>query len=587
MKLSKHTTGRKQDTAKSLQPTDADYKRLRRLLNRPWSPFKTLSCKELSKLAQSFELLEYKPGDIIMQKGVMGHHLYLLEDGSVELFNVKYGQQPVTVATIECDKNRINQVLGKFNDRIFGLTSLRLAVEQPVGARASPGKGPCRVWRMSADAYDISLQNRDTLKELFSKYASVNVEKKPHGSISDSRLSKKMTKDDFFNAMIESDPNFTIGSTESEDTKRSLKALFSIADGDMNDPTGLLSFSEFAALFDLLDHNYSHYDIAFRSFDINRTGYVSRDEFERGIQRRVIRTREMAKEDKELNGDEIYENQNLEEGYDKLMNQNGNNTSSADSTKTSTQSNKDQLVEQAFEFVPNADIVRRYMGASDGKSSDRNLNFGEFSEFFSDLQRELAEQAFEHASDENNCVTFEQAIPLIRMVAPAYNKDYMLKNLTQLLAMYSDSKISYPTFRAFSSLLNKLHYIEGAIYRQCQKKGRKISRSEFANATMIEGTTWTVSDELTPLQFQIMWDVISRSSGDEIGPDDLVTKFKWKGTMKDIQPDQLQLISTPEEASFVSNVLIFFKEFLEHFAIGAIAGGVGAAAVYPIDLGKL
>ena len=135
--------------------------------------------------------------------------------------------------------------------------------------------------------------------------------------------------------------------------------------------------------------------------------------------------------------------------------------------------------------------------------------------------------------------------------------------------------------------MNKLHYIEGAIYRQCQKKGRKISRSEFANATMIEGTTWTVSDELTPLQFQIMWDVISRSSGDEIGPDDLVTKFKWKGTMKDIQPDQLQLISTPEESSFVSNVLIFFKEFLEHFALGAIAGGVGAAVVYPIDLGKL
>ena len=62
-----------------------------------------------------------------------------------------------------------------------------------------------------------------------------------------------------------------------------------------------------------------------------------------------------------------------------------------------------------------------------------------------------------------------------------YNKDYMIKNLTQLLAMYGDSKISYPAFRAFSTVLNKFHYIESAIFRQCKRKGRKISRSEFAN----------------------------------------------------------------------------------------------------------
>jgi hypothetical protein len=109
-------------------------------------------------------------------------------------------------------------------------------------------------------------------------------------------------------------------------------------------------------------------------------------------------------------------------------------------------------------------------------------------------------------------------------------------------------------------------------------------------ANMIEGTNWTVSDELTPLQFQIMWDVMSRSKGGEIGPEDLVTKFKWKGTMADIRPDQLEEIATPESTAanndVLSGVLHFCKEFLEHFAMGSIAGGIGAAAVYPIDLGK-
>jgi hypothetical protein len=172
----------------------------------------------------------------------------------------------------------VNQVLGKFNSRIFGLTSLRLAVEQPVGARAAVGKGSCRVWRMSADAYDISLQNRDSLKQLFAKYASVVMPKTPHGSVSDERLSKKMTQKDFFDAMIESDPNLNSTASKTKDAERSLKVLFSIADADMNDPTGLLSFSEFAALFDLLDNSYSHYDIAFRSFDLNRSGFISRQD---------------------------------------------------------------------------------------------------------------------------------------------------------------------------------------------------------------------------------------------------------------------------------------------------------------------
>ena len=36
----------------------------------------------------------------------------------------------------------------------------------------------------------------------------------------------------------------------------------------------------------------------------------------------------------------------------------------------------------------------------------------------------------------------------------------MQKNLTQLLAMYGDSRIPYPSFRAFTTLLEKHHYIK-------------------------------------------------------------------------------------------------------------------------------
>ena len=143
-----------------LAVTEADQYRLQRLLSAVGSPFRKMSDKSMQALTRSFELVEFQPGDIIMQKGVMGRHLYVVDDGNVELFNVKYGQKPVLVTTIHAQPSRADLVTGKFNSRMFGQTSLRRAVPQPLGARVPIEAGPCRVWRMSADAYDITLQVR-------------------------------------------------------------------------------------------------------------------------------------------------------------------------------------------------------------------------------------------------------------------------------------------------------------------------------------------------------------------------------------------------------------------------------------------
>ena len=77
----------------------------------------------------------------------------------------------------------------------------------------------------------------------------------------------------------------------------------------------------------------------------------------------------------------------------------------------------------------------------------------------------------------------------------------------------------------------------------------------------------------------------------EIGPDDLVTKFQFKGTMNDMTSEDIERLTTApseefQQTGFFNNFKIFFIEFIEHFALGAVAGGIGAAAVYPIDLGK-
>ena len=99
--------------------------------------------------------------------------------------------------------------------------------------------------------------------------------------LSDPRLMKIMTQSDFLKAMRET-------GSETQDLQ-SLGMLFSVADGGMNNPNGGLTFTEFAALFDLLDHPYAPYDIAFRAFDQDRSGYVTASEINSQMNARQTR----------------------------------------------------------------------------------------------------------------------------------------------------------------------------------------------------------------------------------------------------------------------------------------------------------
>ena len=61
--------------------------------------------------------------------------------------------------------------------------------------------------------------------------------------------------------------------------------------------------------------------------------------------------------------------------------------------------------------------------------------------------------------------------------------------------------------------------------------------------------------------------------------------------MNDMTSEDIERLATApseefQQTGFLNNLKIFLIEFLEHFALGAVAGGIGAAAVYPIDLGK-
>ena len=131
----------------------------------------------------------------------------------------------------------------------------------------------------------------------------------------------------------------------------------------------------------------------------------------------------------------------------------------------------------------------------------------------------------------------------------------MQKNLTQLLASYRDDRIDYAYFTAFSKVIQQLQLFEAIIEREVNGKQRRITKSEFMRAPIVEtlqqmnnnnNPQVRIIDMITPLQCDILWDVINTSSDGFVGPSDLVTNYPFRGTMKDINPGQMKDILNPE-----------------------------------------
>lgn len=66
-------------------------------------------------------------------------------------------------------------------------------------------------------------------------------------------------------------------SSVSQRESKTLRMLFNMAD---TNETGKINFSEFVLLFKLLTTPESEFELAFRAFDVNNDGTISREEFQ-------------------------------------------------------------------------------------------------------------------------------------------------------------------------------------------------------------------------------------------------------------------------------------------------------------------
>ena len=268
----------------------------------------------------------------------------------------------------------------------------------------------------------------------------------------------------------------------------------------------------------------AEYEIAFRLFDIDRTGTVKYDDFRR-----------------------LYE---LNKGEDSIP------------------------------FDWDCEWAKLYIGS---KKKRHDLNYNQFSQMLRGLQGERVRQAFHiFDKDADGYIDPEDFARIIVETAKHKLSDHLLDNLQTLCNISNGSKISYANVRAFQNMIKEMDLVE-LIIRHAVAKSRdgKITRSEFLN----EAARITRFSLFTPMEADILFHFASldEPSG-RLGLSDFakVLDPTWRNRMYDAATSGVSAQAKNASGSFLDRAL----ESGYNFALGSLAGAFGAFMVYPIDLVK-
>ncbi|XP_075683858.1 electrogenic aspartate/glutamate antiporter SLC25A13, mitochondrial [Rhinoderma darwinii] len=216
-----------------------------------------------------------------------------------------------------------------------------------------------------------------------------------------------------------------------------------------------------------------------------------------------------------------------------------------------------------------------------GKDRKRLLPYAEFTQFLLEIQLEHARQAFVQRDTDHtgtiNAMDFRDIMVTIR---PHVLTPFVEQCLVAAAGGTISHQVSFSYFNGFNSLLNNMELIR-KIYSTLagNRKDIEVTKEEFVLAAQRFG-------QVTPMEVDILFQLAD------------LYESRGRMTMADIEriapleegalPYNLAEAQRQHQGSgdVSRTVLVQVAESAYRFALGSIAGAVGATAVYPIDLVK-
>ncbi|XP_018561690.1 calcium-binding mitochondrial carrier protein Aralar1 isoform X3 [Anoplophora glabripennis] len=215
-----------------------------------------------------------------------------------------------------------------------------------------------------------------------------------------------------------------------------------------------------------------------------------------------------------------------------------------------------------------------------GKDKKRLVSYNEFSQFLHDFHEEYAIEGFRRADKEGtgfiSILDFQEI--MISIKSHLLTKQVQTHLIEAARESQGGSRVSFPYFIAFNALLNNMELVK-RIYLNVTNGHRtqEVSKEEFMHSAQ-------AMSQMTPLEVDILFnlcDVLHQTG--RIVYNDLYA-IAPEQYFKQItnRLAEIHAVSSPEDRG----VFIQILESTYRFALGSIAGAVGATAVYPIDLVK-
>ncbi|EGG18680.1 EF-hand domain-containing protein [Cavenderia fasciculata] len=308
------------------------------------------------------------------------------------------------------------------------------------------------------------------------------------------------------------------------------KILFQIADVDH---TGYISFDEYKTFDELMAKPEAEYFLAFKLFDRDGNGTVSKNDFQNVV------------------------------------------TASLD---------------PSVPFNFESELVNLYFGKG-GKSE---LNYSQFTQLLKDFQQERIKQEFNHFdTTKTGYIPKDKFAKIVSSVKLRRIPDDIRNKLESIAELNKDTphanEVSYPQFVACNDLLLHIPSYGRVLRAACTRRDKQdITKEEFLQEARI-----STSIEITPMEVDLIFHFFDLNRDGKVN----LTEFE-KTTGISTAPTSI--LPTPSTSSSNSPATIVAQagvahskgvmkqlwETVENFALGSVAGAIGATAVYPIDLVK-
>lgn len=290
-----------------------------------------------------------------------------------------------------------------------------------------------------------------------------------------------------------------------------------------------MTLHDWSKFENLLAKPDAEYEIAFRLFDVNGTGLVKFDDFQK-----------------------IY---NAHKGEDSIP------------------------------FDWSSEWASLYIGS---KEKRHTMTYPQFSQMLRGLQGEKVRQAFLYFDKNNDGYIEPEEFQRIILETAAHKlSDHLLNNLHTLCNISAGSKISYANVRAFQNMIREMDLVELIIRNATNKSSDgKITRTDFLN----EAARIIRFSLFTPMEADILFHFagLDEPSG-KLGLTDFakVLDASWHNAYA-VSSGAVGAVSDVGQKALTrtKSILHHVLESVHHFALGSLAGAFGAFMVYPIDLVK-